>query len=213
MRMHNISRSLALSLPLILGVSGCILVPQLENRIVELAVGASTTYQSHATGSINTGTFSDASSPIDLKGDVDLPGILDDNGVDVGDVKSVKVAGLSYRIVTPQAGRSISGTNVTLKRGNASPVTIVSNFSASAGSATGWIDVTNKLTPGGVTLVNQILADLLTDAKGQTPLNPSFTVVYSVTGSSTPTNQATDFTWEIKLDLSIVGTVHVKVPN
>ena len=41
MRMHSKFKTLALALPLAILGSGCILIPEIEERIVELAVGHS----------------------------------------------------------------------------------------------------------------------------------------------------------------------------
>jgi hypothetical protein len=201
-------RILALALPLAVLSSGCITIPQLEDRVVELAVGASTTEQFVATGSINT---FDESRGVDLKSEIDLAQVLDDNGVDVGDVKDIKVSGLSYRIVKAQTGRSIQGGYVKITRQGGTEKDLVLNFNASAATADGWITV--RLESDGVTVLNALLADLLKDVQHiATATNTQ--IQYHVHGNSVPGAPSnTDFTWEIKLDVSIVGTVKVTVLN
>jgi flagellin-like hook-associated protein FlgL len=208
-RKTTILRTLVLALPLVLMNAGCILIPEIKERVVELAVGASTTVESHATGTTNV---YDDTRTVDVKADVNLKDVLDENGVDVTDVKSIKLAGVSYRVTTAQAGRTISGGTVTIGRGSSAVVpthTLVTSFNASAASTTGWITV--PLSADGVTQVNTLLDDLLKDVKG-TPASNTV-VTYRIQGTSNPGNVDTDFVWEFKLELSIIGSVKVKVPD
>src|SRR5438874_13800799 len=76
--------------------SGCPNVPSIKDRVVELAAGASTTARFHAHGSIKA--FSQDTT-IDLANDIDLAKILDDAGIDASNIKDVKLAGVSYRVI------------------------------------------------------------------------------------------------------------------
>ncbi len=200
-------RTAVLVLPLMLGAWGCILIPEIVDRIVELAVSASTKATFISSGETNTHNKTDV---VNLSTSVGLKQVLEDNGVDATDVKDVKLMGVSYRVTVPEAGRSITGGTVTIQRGAGAVTPLVTAFTASAASATGWIPV--ALDAAGVTLVNAILTDLLNEAKTGTPA-PNPTVTYHVVGTSVPGATPTNFTWEFKLDLSIVGTVSVQVVN
>lgn len=205
MRTLHIPRTLAVALPLALLNLGCILVPKLEDRNVEMAVGASTSTIFHAQGELN---FHDETETVDVHRDLDLPLILEDNDIDAQTVKDIKLVGVSYRIVIPEAGRSISDGTLTIQRGGGAVTPFVTSFSADCSKATGWITV--PLDASGVALVNALIGDLLTEAKTGTPATNT-TVTYHVHGTSDPPSTPTDFTWEFKLDLSMVGTVKVRV--
>ncbi len=207
MRTLHLPRTLAVALPVALLNVGCILVPRLEDRNVELAVGASTSTIFHAMGS---GSSYSQTETVDVHADLDLAAILNDRGVDAQDVKDIKLAGVSYRIVTGQAGRSISGGTLTIQRGSGSVTPFVTSFGADCSRPTGWITV--PLDAAGVGVVNQLIADLLTEVKSGVPA-PNTSVTYHVQGNSNPPGTDTDFTWEFKLDLTMAGTVKVRVLN
>ena len=127
-------------------------------------------------------------------------------------MKAIKLAGISYRVTKPDpnAGRSIDNATVTGQRGVGPVTPLITNFSQSVSAASTWSRA--PLDPAGVTLINAILDDILTAAKTSTsPSNPSIT--YHVQGTSNPTAATTNFKWQLRLDLSIVGTVKVQVLN
>jgi hypothetical protein len=205
MRKQPILTTLALALPLLLTNAGCLVVPEVEDRTVELAVGASTTAEFVASGEINT---HDKTDVVDVKPSIDLDQVLANNGVDASDVKDIKLASVSYRVTKAEPGRSITGGTVTIKRGSGAVTPLVTSFSANCGSTTGWIAV--PLDANGVTLTNQILADLLTEAQGKGAATNTV-ITYHVSGVSVPGATPTNFTWEFKLEVSIVGKVKVKI--
>src|SRR5262245_34386919 len=188
--------------------SGCPTIPKLEDRTVELAVGGSTVLSFDADGSTNVW---DETGLYDLANDIDINALLDDAGMSVDKVKDIKLSGISYRVSRAQTGRSIQNGTVTASRtgymGGAAQ-TLVSSFNQDVSATTGWISA--PVTNAGVDLVNGLLTDILTAAKNHTPVANSV-VTYHVTGTSVPQGTATDFTWEIKLDVSIVGEVDVQV--
>jgi hypothetical protein len=202
-------RFAVLLLPLLMGSSGCLLVPKIEDRVVELAVGATTTQEFTSLG--DRDNFSE-SATVDLNSGIDLARILSDNGIDPSEVTSVSLSSVAYMTTKtdPAATRRISAGNVRLRRGAGAETPLVTNFYADVNSVTTWR--TLSLDAPGVTLVNQILADLLTIAKGGTP-GGSTSVTYTVSGATTPAGVDTNFKWALKLTLSIVGKVKVKVVN
>ncbi len=220
MRKHSYLKTVALALPLAGAIGGCILVPEIEKRVVELAVGHSVVVPFVASGSIN---YHNDAKTVDVSGNVDLPSILSDNGLSADKVSVVKLAGVSYRVTKAQALRTVTGGTVEILRGsNPSPTLptgapptagytpLVTAFNASAAATTGWITV--PLDPAGVTAVNGLLSALLTEAKGGGVVADKY-LTYHVYGVSAPTGIATDFTWEFKLDLTIVGTFETDIVN
>ena len=211
MRLHRLFPIAVIALAGLSLGSGCPTVPKIEDRVVELALGASTTLELPAAGIINV--YNQTSPPENLATDINLNQILSDGGINVSDVKAIKLAGISYRVTVPDpsTGRSIDNATVSAQRaGDPSATPLITGFSQSVSAASTW--QTAPLSAAGVTLVNQLLDDILVSAKNGTPLaNPTLT--YHVLGTSNPQGQTTNFTWQIRLDLSILGTVKVKVLN
>jgi len=69
---------------------------------------------------------------------------------------------------------------------------------------TGWL--TPTLDPAGVAELNGLLADILAELQGGSLANE--VIAYHVDGTATPGN--TDFQYQLRLTISIVGTVKVK---
>jgi len=221
-RKHSHLKALALALPLAVLANGCILIPEIEDRVVELAVGHATILGFTASGS--SATHNDANT-INLKLDVSLDQILSDNGIDASDVKDVKLASVAYRVTVPQTGRSINNGTVEFLRhatstppiapGTSNPTggytQLVTAFNASVASTTGWIAV--NLDPAGVTALNSLLADFLTEAKGGAAATNTF-ITYHVNGTTSPAPPPdVNFSYEIKLELTIVGAFKTTVVN
>jgi hypothetical protein len=187
--------------------SSCPLIPKVEDRVVELAVGGSTTAEFVAAGIINT---YDDTQTVDIHDGVNLSQILSDGGIDVSDVKSVALSGVSYRVTVPDPnpGRTIANGNVTIQRAGGSEVPLVTNLNQNVDAATSFTTAT--LDPQGVAVLNGILQDLLTEVQTGTPA-ANTTVTYHVLGDSQPTGASSSFTWQLKVDINIVGTIKVKV--
>jgi hypothetical protein len=206
MRIHRMVTIAAVLLVAQVFGTGCVLVPTIKDRVVELVTGAQTAVPFHAQGSINA--YSD-SKTINLRDSVDVASVISDAGIDVSDVTSITLSGVAYRITVadPTAGRQITNAQVAVAVGGNSSANLVSSFTAKADAATGWI--TPALTAGGVTQLNNLLAAILAELKGGAPANEHIT--YTVTGNSTPSATPTNFQYELRISLSIVGKVKTKV--
>ena len=68
------------------------------------------------------------------------------------------------------------------------------------------------LDPGGAAVadINAMLNDILNALPGSPPPNLT-TVTYHLSGDSWPPLVPTDFTWEVKIKITITGTVSMKV--
>jgi len=220
MRTHPYLKTLALALPLAVAANGCILVPEIEKRVVELAIGHSVVVPFVASGTTN---FTDEAKTIDVTGKVDLKTIFSDNDLSADKVTAVKLAGVAYRVTRAQALRTITGGTVEILRGsNPSPPTptgapptsgytpLVTAFNASAAATTDWITV--PLDGAGVTAIDLLLGALLAEAKGGAVVTNKY-LSYRVYGVSAPTGVGTDFTWEFKLSLTIVGSFETDIVN
>ena len=187
--------------------SGCPNVPKLEDKVVELAAGGSTSVIVEAQGEVNV---HDATDTVNVKQQLDLAKIVHDAGIDVTDLKDVRVAGVSYRVTRtdPTPNRRIVNGVITVRRVGGAEVQLVTNFNVDVNGATGYQTAT--LDPAGVAVLNGLLADLLAEVRDGIPATNT-DVIYHVTGQSTPSGIATNFQYEIKLDVTILGTVKVKV--
>src|SRR5438552_1760093 len=147
----------ALVLALAVMNGGCVLIPELKDRIVELAVGGSTAVAFTTHGEINT---IDNSGTVNILDDLDVPKILEDAGVSADSVVSIVFSGVDYRVTSPdpQADRTITNGNVTISRGGNGPFPLVTGFSAGAGTGNAVTEWTaGPLDPNGAA-VNEINA-------------------------------------------------------
>lgn len=191
--------------------NGCILIPEIKDRIVQLAAGGTTTALFDAAGMLNT---FDKTSSVDIGAEVDLAKILDDAGIDVADVKGIKVSGISYRVsrLDPDATREIQGGTVTVQRPGVtvSDVPVITSFNETVNTVVNF--KTAPVDPAGIALINGLLTDMLTSVQSGTALvNPVLT--YHINGVSSPTGVTSNFEWQIKVNVSILGEVSVSVPD
>lgn len=208
MRRFRYWPQMALVVALAVMSGGCLLIPDIKDKVVELAVTGSTVVEFHATGLINS--FDEVKS-IDLRDSVDLQGILDDAGIDVSKVTNIALSGVAYRVsvADPEPSRQIVGGTVNITRGGGSEQPLVTAFSAPAGAVTGYTTAT--LDPAGVGELDDLLDEWLAELKGGALANTVFS--YHVSGESSPANVNTDFYWQVKITISITGTVDVSVPS
>lgn len=207
MRIYRPIATLALLLGAPFVLSGCLTIPTIADRVVELVTTTSASDTLHAQGSTNfilndTGTF-DVNS-------LDIAGILDDAGIDVSDVTGISLAGVSYQVITADAdaARNINGT-VKVACAGGPTVDLVNPFSGNAGAVTGEIPV--SLVQAGKDQINGLLASLLTAIKTGPGTVPNGNIAYTINGASTPTSVATDFRYVLKLTLNVQGTVKTKM--
>jgi len=205
MRARKVLSLAALALTAQVMASGCLLFPELKDKIVELATSGAVTADFHAQGVINTYT---EIKTIDIRDSVDIAQVLNNAGVDVADVTKITVGGVAYRVTVadPTAGRQIQNGSITVQRQGGLAADLVTNFTANADAVTGWI--TPTLDPAGVTELNNLLADILTELKGGAAANEVIT--YTVSGNSVPADVSSDFQYQLRLTISVVGTVKVK---
>lgn len=202
---------MALVLALAAMNGGCVLIPEIKDRIVELAVGGSTVVEFVSNGTVNT--YNETSTVNVLSG-FDLAQILADNGIDVSNVTNIALSGVEYRVTVPdpQAGRQIVNGNVTIQRDGSGELPLITGFTTNADAVTDWQVM--PLDPGGaaVASINAMLNDIRTELPLSPPPNVT-TITYHVTGQSVPLVVPTDFTWEMKVKITITGTVTVSVPT
>jgi hypothetical protein len=199
---------MALVLALAVMNGGCLLIPQLKDRLVELAVSGTTSVLFTVSGSA---TSADETQPVDVGAKLNLQQILDDAGIDVSQVTHVGLSGVAYRIVRADAdaSREITSGTITIRRGTGAVANLVTGFSAAPGAVSDFQNVT--LDAAGVAAVNTLLADILA-ALPNAPANPS--VTFHLTGTMTSTSGTpADFDIEIKITIGVTGTITVSVPT
>jgi len=187
--------------------SSCPTIPTIKDRNVDLVVGQSGTFEFTATGTTNTFTSGDVA--LDLHNYINIPQVLSDANIDVSEVKSITLAGVAYRVsvADPTAGRTITAGKVQVKVHTNPMVDLISSFTGAADKTTDWI--TPTLNTAGVDQLNAMLAAMLTELQGGPAAAEDLT--YNVSGTSTPTDVNTNFKYQLRLTLSIVGTVKAKV--
>lgn len=209
MKRHHLLRLPSLALAtLFLAGTGCPLIPNIEEKVVELAVGASVIVPFEARGIINE---KGQIACFFFDEELDLRQILDDAGVDVSDVKDISLSGVAYRVARadPNPSRRIQNSSVSIAFGDDGPASFVTNFSGSAGAVTEFTTV--GLDAAGVGLVNSMLDALLASIQNDTNIPLEGCATW--TGQSVPLDEDTSFDWEIRLDITIVGEVTVDIPS
>jgi hypothetical protein len=205
-RIHRIGLVTALLLATQLVGSGCILIPKPEDRVVSLVTGGSLIVPLHASGQQN---LSADSKTINLRDSLDLKSVLANAGIDADSVKSITIQSVQWRILTPDptASRTIYGSILVGTGASAASTPLISNFSGNAGAVTDWQTAT--LNSNGMALLDTWLAAILADLKGGPQADER--ISYAETGTSAPTAVNTNFDYEVKLTLSMVGNVKTTV--
>lgn len=199
-----------LLLLLCLGVMGaeCPSIPTVEEKIVELVMGASLTAVFEARGIENV--FGELQT-VDLVEGIDLREILDNAGIDVNDVMGISLYGVSYRVVKPDptASRAIQNGQVMVGRGTTANIILVQNFNESpVNDVVDWKPA--ELHEDGVALINELLDEYLNAVRTGATL-PAQKLSCLPSGQSTPSDVNTDFDWELRIDINVVGRIKVKV--
>jgi hypothetical protein len=185
-------------------LGGCVLFPELKDKIVDLVTGTSVKVSFPVNGLIDV--YND-SKTINIRDSVDIGKVINDAGINISDVKSITVSGVAYRITQADTdpSRQINGAVQVAASGG--PLTnLIDNFNAACGKKTGWNKVT--LDPAGVTQLNHLCAAILAELQGGPAADEH--LGYSVAGTSTPIGVNSDFAYEIRLTINIVGKVKVK---
>jgi hypothetical protein len=203
MRINRIWIAAALVLLALTSGTGCLLFPQLEDKVVDLVTSGSVAADFQARGELNT---HNQTKTIAIRDSIDIRKVLDDAGIELEKVKSITLGGVSYCITKAEPGRSITNGTITVQREGGSAAVLVSGFAADAGALTGWI--TPTLDPAGVTELNNLLADILDELQGGGLANEVIT--YHVSGASVPADVETNFDYQLRITISIVGTVETK---
>lgn len=204
--MKNLTRILlvpALALPLT--AATCT-----SDKIVQLVIGVPTTAEFVASGETN---FHDDTDTINVKEDLDLEAELEDADIDPMDVEEIQLVQVFYRITVPEAGRSIENGFLEFTRPGAAspgPHLVVDGFTADASAVTDWIDLTELLQPG-INEINDFLDECLAELQGG-PAVTAGTFEYHVRGNSVPAATPTNFQWEVKLVIQVVGEREFEVP-
>jgi len=168
-----------------------------EDKDVEIVVAVELTANIPAQGTTNV-YHGETSVP--LAGQVDIAEIEAEYDVEI---QSVTVESAFFKIVTPQTGRTVTGTVGVCRGAGCAAQTLIA-YSSVAVDAPEYLDWTPvPLQAAGVAEINAALADLVAGT-------PS-AVVFSVNGDSTPIGQETNFVWGALLRLNVVGVRNVTV--
>jgi hypothetical protein len=183
-------------LVLCIGLTGESCTP---DRTVEVVIAADLIADFHAQGSDNTYS---GETTIDVSDQIDIQEIMDDNGLEEITEISVQSVFLKTTVKDGAPNRTVSGT-VDVRRGGGADAALVAYSSAEVNSVEyeDWVAI--PLETPGVTILNDAFADII----GGAPVSLTFTA----SGTSTPIDTATDFWWQAKLRVNVVGTKKVTV--
>lgn len=175
---------------LFFGLTGESCTPE---RDVEIVVSVDLVAQLHAEGSDNTYS---GTTTVDISDQIDVEEIMDDNGID--SLISLTVQSAFVRTVRkdPAAARTVSGA-IDVRRGTGPDYPVVNYTSAAVNSVEyeDWVAI--PLEAAGVSLLNDALEDIVAGLGA--------TVAFTTSGTSTPVDVPTDFIWEAKVRLNVVG--------
>jgi hypothetical protein len=189
--------------------NGCLLIPKVQKKTIELAAGGSTTIEFPVLGTIQSGTLDQT---VNLAG-LDLATVLSDAGIDGSNVKDIKLAGVEYRVsvADPEPDREITINDITIQVGAGAEKKLVATpFTDAASSVYDFklapIDVASS---AAVLEINGLLTNLLDNLKDGTALPTSLSCTMSA--ASIPADASMNFTLELRLKVSVVGTMEVTV--
>ncbi len=175
-----------------------------EERTIDIVVGVDLTATIPAVGEDNT---YDESTTLFLTDEIDIEEILDDNGLD--NIKSLTVQSAFVRVIQkdPAEDRAITG-EVSLQypagTGPAGQLLDQQGVLVNSAPYENWVAV--PLEAPGVALLNEALQDLI---DGQ--VTPGMGITFRSQGTSTPTDQRTNFVYEVLVRLNAVGQVTVDI--
>jgi hypothetical protein len=180
------------------------------DKTIEVTVGAEVITKFEARGRINT--FDDDRT-VDVSSDADIRQILEDNGFD--DEVVAYIEGAFVRVIKQDnnaTDRTVTGT-VTVERGTGggTPVDLIRDQSAAVNdsSLATWVPV--PLESAGVSLMNTALAQYLVDLYFGDPNPEEPVLTFHIDGVSTPQGVRSDFDWEVKVIMTLVGKRTVTV--
>lgn len=213
MRTARILRRLAIACIAFMTLAQCRLIPSLQHRSVEITVGGSTSVVFVAQGGANY--LIDDTTSVAIKREINILQMIENAGMHISDVKDLKLAGVSYRVRKKDSSidRQIRSGRVAIGRGDGPVIQpntpLVTDFLEGVNFVTTFTPA--PLDPAGVALINGLLADLLTEARNPSVPATNTVLMYRLTGGSYPTDEDTDFTWELRVNVTVVGTVNVDV--
>ncbi|HEY3215157.1 MAG TPA: hypothetical protein VGK93_01555 [Candidatus Eisenbacteria bacterium] len=192
--------------------AGCLLIPEIQDRVVQLATNGSASVVFEANGPETASLDEVSVVSIGDGTELDLRRILEDAGVDVSEVVDAKVEKVEYAITRadPMASRTVEDKVTVQWQGTEKD--LITGFSANVGVPTGYRVAT--LQTAGVGEINRALKSVLDQLKAG--LTPTESVTFRVTGTTTPnsdSSRAIDFEYSVKLTVSIVGSVSMSVPD
>lgn len=180
-----------------------------EERNIDVVVGAEVIAGFEARGILNN--FDDQVT-VNVATDADIRQILDDNGFEGKVIANIEAAFVKV-IKRDQnaANRTVTGSVTVAPAGGGTPAPLITNASEAVNdeSLADWKPV--PLQAAGVDLINQALLNYLTDIFNGVPNPREPNLTFAITGVCTPQNIQTDFDWQVKVRLTLVGKKEVTV--
>jgi hypothetical protein len=145
-----------------------------------------------------------ADTTIVLSDEVDLPSLMEENGID--EIRDITVESVFYRITLGDAGaqdRTVSDNVLTVAEGQGAPAGLftINSVAVNDPQFADWTPI--PMNAAGVALLNSALDKLR--------LGQHTELSFAVSGTSSPTNIRTHFKWEAKVRIKLVGVRKIKV--
>lgn len=180
-----------------------------EERGIDVVVGAEVVAAFEARGILNT--FNDQVT-VNIATDADIKQILEDNGFEDRVIANIEAAFVKVvKRDTNATDRTVTGSVTVSPAGINAPVPLITNASEAVNdeSLADWKPV--PLEAAGVNLINEALLNYLLDIYNgvANPREPNLT--FAITGVCSPPNVQTDFDWEVKVRMTLVGKKEVTV--
>jgi len=191
---------------LVLGAK-CPGVPDTEEVEMTLVTEEYIEFTFPARGGINV---DEGTATIDV---ADIRQQLEDAGVHVEDVDTIRVASVLYGVVAyneTETDREIVNGVVNVWRGSETPVALIDGFSAEVYPLLGRL-VPAPIDPAGIDYLNLFMADLLAALQNYTV--SSFTISASASGVSEPEARYTNFDWRVRVNYHVSGHFTVDAPR
>ena len=185
---------------LILAVTGSTCTKDVNSEIV---ISVDVTAPFHAEGKTNQ--YSDTAH-VDLGAEVNLPKILADNGIE--SIQEIAVESVFYDVTVPDSvtTRTVTNNLITVHKDQGAESTLFQVTSVLVDDPAirdpNW--GTAPLERGGVNVLNAALAELVHNTG-----DPQLT--FRLGGTSSPTNVKTNFWWQARVRLKVVGVRKVTV--
>lgn len=209
MRKQALARIMVfLALGVILLGAKCPGIPETEEVEITLVTEEFIELTFQARGSINV------DSGVAILDVDELRRELEDAGVEISRIDTLRVAAVEYGVVAynegPQDRQIVNGTVTVERLDTAASAVLIDGLNAMVYPLLGLL-VPAPIEPGGIDFLNDLLADVLAALKSGGV--SGFEVAGSSSGVSEPQERETNFDWRVRIYYHVSGRIQTEVPR